>query len=188
MKNELMLDIETTGTEPGCRVISLGAFGFDKEGKQCEFYVRFDPLKLREEGFKDDVATMDWWTHKPKEVFSEAFGGNTDPAEGIGDFKKFCYANFAMGRNDGFRVWCNGLDFDFPILKAFFKHYGFKFPWNFWDQYDYRTVKNLFPIVKNYERNSEAHNALEDAKAQMRGLRFFMEDLRFTEKEPVIER
>lgn len=173
MKNELMIDIETSGQNPGCKVLTIGAFGFDRDGKQVEFYRRFSVMKLLEEGFKDDVATMDWWRTKDKEVFNEAFAGTADPKEGIADFKAWCYENFKMGKNDGFKAWCNGLDFDFPILKAFFAHFGFHFPWKFWDQYDYRTVKNLFPIIKDSERNGEAHNALEDAKAQMRGLRAF---------------
>lgn len=173
MKNELMIDIETSGQNPGCKVLTIGAFGFDRDGKQVEFYRRFSVMKLLEEGFKDDVATMDWWRTKDKEVFNEAFAGTADPKEGIADFKAWCYENFKMGKNDGFKAWCNGLDFDFPILKAFFAHFGFHFPWKFWDQYDYRTVKNLFPIIKESERNCEAHNALEDAKAQMRGLRAF---------------
>lgn len=32
MRNELMIDIETTGQKPGCKVLSLEAFGFDKDG------------------------------------------------------------------------------------------------------------------------------------------------------------
>ena len=28
MRNKLMLDIETTGQAPGCRVLSFAAFGF----------------------------------------------------------------------------------------------------------------------------------------------------------------
>ncbi len=32
MRNELMIDIETTGQKPECKVLNLGAFGFDKDG------------------------------------------------------------------------------------------------------------------------------------------------------------
>ena len=173
MKNELMIDIETTGQNPGCKVLTIGAFGFDKNGGQVEFYKRFSVLKLVEEGFKDDLSTMDWWRAKSKDVFDEAFGGTDDPKDGIAEFKQWCYANFAMGRNDKFKVWCKGLDFDFPILKAFFEHFGYHFPWKFWDQYDYRTIAKLFPVITNSENNGMAHSAIEDAKAQMRGLRAF---------------
>lgn len=120
MRNVLMIDIETTGKMPGCRVLTIGAFGFDKDGKQVEFYKRLDAAKMHDEGLADDAQTIDWWANKPKDVFTEAFGGSDDPATSIGEFKSFCYGNFRMGKDDGFQVWCNGLDFDFPILKAFF--------------------------------------------------------------------
>lgn len=176
MTNELMIDIETTGQKPGCKVLSLGAFGFDKDGNQTEFYRRFAIDKQAEVGLTDDASTMDWWQRQYPEARAEAFGGKTDPAEGFGEFKQWFLKNFITGKNDGFRVWCCGLDFDFPILSHFMGVYGFKFPWLFWQQYDYRTIKNLFPlIVKEAEGNTFKHNALEDAKAQMRGLRAFLD-------------
>lgn len=173
MKNELMIDIETTGQKPGCKVLTFGAFGFDKNGKQVQFYERFDYSKLGEAGLTDDQKTLEWWEGKDEDARDEAFEGKADPAESIAKFKMFFNANFDLGYGKGFRVWCCGLDFDFPILQEFFRRFGFAFPWKFWDQYDYRTVKNLFPIIKNAERNAAAHTALEDAKAQMRGLREF---------------
>ena len=72
-----------------------------------------------------------------------------------------------------FRVWCCGIDFDFPILKYFFKQYGYGELWKFYTQYDYRTIKNIFQRVKADECNAAKHTALEDAKAQMRGLQSF---------------
>jgi hypothetical protein len=172
MKNLMMIDIETSGTKPGCRVLTLGAFGFDRDGNQVEFYRRFDATKLREEGFTDDLSTVEWWCSKcSKEAYVEAFGGTDNPKDGIADFKQWSYRNFAMGKNDGFEAWCCGLDFDFPILGFFFEHYGYHFPWKFYDQRDYRTIKKEFPDIVAAEGNMMSHNALEDAKAQMRGLR-----------------
>lgn len=173
MTNELMIDIETTGQKPGCKVLTLGAFGFDKNGNQVEFYVRFDEKKMGETGFTDDPSTMAWWHKQSNAAYAEAFGGTVDPKEGLCNFKKWFYDNFSTDRFSGFRVWCCGLDFDFPILQEFMRVYGFAFPWKFWDQYDYRTIKNVFPIIKNEEGNALKHTALEDAKAQMRGLRAF---------------
>ena len=80
MKNELMIDIETTGQKPGCKVLSLGAFGFNKDGKQCEFYVRFAIDKQRLAGLTDDHSTIAWWNRQAKATRDEAFGGTTDPA------------------------------------------------------------------------------------------------------------
>ena len=174
MINELMVDIETSGDKPGCKVLSLGAFGFDTNGNQVEFYRRFDTKSQIAQGLFDTDGTMAWWNRQGKEAFEEAFGGTTDPIHGIADFKQWVMQNFRNGRFDKFKVWSCGIDFDFPILNRFFEAYGFNgCPWQFWQQYDYRTVKNLFPIIKQSEGNVLKHSALEDAKAQMRGLRAF---------------
>ncbi len=174
MINELMIDIETSGNKPGCKVLSLGAFGFDKDGNQVEFYRRFDTKSQVAQGLEDDVGTMMWWNKQGKEAFEEAFGGDTDPIQGIADFKQWVMQNFKTGKFDKFKVWSRGIDFDFPILNRFFAAFGFNgCPWQFWQQYDYRTVANLFPVIKSAEGNELKHSALEDAKAQMRGLRAF---------------
>ena len=173
IQNELMLDIETTGQKPGCKVLSLGAFGFDKDGNQVEFYKRFDMDAQTIEGLTDDPATMEWWGNQSELARIEAFGGKTDPKEGISEFKQWFYSHFSAGYGSRFRVWCCGLDFDFPILQEFFRRFGFTFPWKYWLQYDYRTIKNIFVGVKSNEGNVAKHTAIEDAKAQMRGLRYF---------------
>lgn len=175
MKNELMIDIETTGQNPGCKVLSIGAAGFNMRREYVEFYRRFDHSKMGEAGLIDEEDTVNWWATQSETARAEAFGGKDDPAEGIRDFKLWFYENFSTDRYDDFRVWCCGPDFDFPILKEFSRRFGFKFPWKFWTQFDYRTVKNIFPEIKNAEKNTGKHTALEDAKAQLRGLRAFYE-------------
>ena len=45
--------------------------------------------------------------------------------------------------------------------------------WPFWAQFDYRTIKNIFARIKADECNVAKHSALEDAKAQMRGMQSF---------------
>lgn len=178
MRNELMIDIETTGQRVGCKVLSLGAFGFDKDGNQVEFYRAFETSAQQLEGLTDDESTITWWNTKvDPEARAAAFSGTTDPKEGIAEFKKWFYENFSTEYGSRFEVWCCGLDFDFPILQEFFRRFGFTFPWKFWEQYDYRTVKNIFPAIKADEGNVAKHTALEDAKAQMRGLRSFYDKL-----------
>ena len=47
------------------------------------------------------------------------------------------------------------------------KAFGFTLPWQFYQQYDYRTIANLFPVIKSSEENAMKHGALEDAKAHI---------------------
>lgn len=174
MKNTLMIDLETTGTKPGCRVLTLGAFGFNKDGEQCEFYVRMNPLKMPDGTFHDDSSTMEWWNSQAPEAYAEAFEGKADPKDALAEFKTFFLKNFdTASRTNKFEVWSCGIDFDFPILLEFMEKFGYKGLWKFWQQYDYRTIKNCFPGVKMFEQNTCNHTALEDSKAQMRGLRAF---------------
>jgi hypothetical protein len=159
-------------------VLSLGAYGFNRDGNAVEFYCKFDAGKQDADGLNDERATMeDFWAKQSREAFEEAFSGKTEPANGIGEFKHWFISNFSTDYKDSFRVWACGLDFDFPILKHFFKNYGYAMPWQFWTQYDYRTIKNIFARIKADEFNVAKHTALEDAKAQMRGLQSFYERL-----------
>jgi len=140
-----------------------------------------------EEGLIDDDSTMEWWSRQDPAIRAEAFGGTTMPTAGIGEFKHWFYEHFSTGKYDRFRVWSCGLDFDFPILQNFMQTFGYNFPWFFWNQYDYRTIKNLFPAIKADEGNIAKHTALEDAKAQMRGLRSFYVKLYGARKAGKIE-
>lgn len=178
MKNELMIDIETTGTSAGCKVLSLGAYGISKTGEEVEFYCQFDVEKMEEDGLRDDESTMKFWEKQGQEAIDEAFSGKTDPATGIGEFKHWFITNFSTDYAERFKVWSCGIDFDFPILKYFFAQYGYGELWPFWTQFDYRTLKNIFHRIKADEKNVLKHTALEDAKAQMRALQSFYRRLK----------
>lgn len=178
LRNILMIDIETTGTKPGCKVLSIGAFGFNQDGNQVEFYARINHTKMEKLGLFDEPSTIDWWNRQDENTKAEAFGGTENPALVAAGFKTFFYQNFdSASKILKFSVWSCGIDFDFPILQEFFRILGMSLPWKFWQQNDYRTIRNQFNI-KAHEGNVEKHNAIEDAKAQMRGLRYFFNEVK----------
>ena len=173
MNNTLMIDLETTGKRPGCCILSIGAAGIDKNGLEVNFYARISYDKSKAEGFDDDPETIAWWRKQEQETRREAFGGRDFPGDIVREFVSFVEKNFDT-QEKNFSVWSKGSDFDFPILKAYLDAYEEKTPWPFWSQRDYRTLQAVFPFIKAEEHNGEKHNALEDAKAQMRGLEHFM--------------
>lgn len=173
MKNVLMIDLETTGTRPGCCILSIGAAGIDKDGKEANFYCRISYGKSKEEGFDDEAGTLSWWIKQDSATREEAFGGTEEPEEVVSRFVAFVLSRFDTLAKD-FTVWSKGSDFDFPILKAYLDAYDLNTPWPFWTQRDYRTLQAVFPFIKDAESNVEKHNAYEDARAQMRGLLNFM--------------
>ncbi len=173
MNNTLMIEIETTGKRPGCCILSIGADGIDKNGLEVNFYARISYDKSKAEGFDDDPETIAWWRKQDEETRREAFGGRDFPGDIVREFVSFVEKNFDTNARN-FSVWSKGSDFDFPILKAYLDAYEETTPWPFCTQRDYRTLQAVFPFIKKAESNVEKHNALEDAKAQMRGLEHFM--------------
>lgn len=173
MKNTLMIDLETTGKRPGCCILSIGAVGISKNGEKVNFYSRISYKGSKDEGFEDDPETIAWWKNRDEETRREAFGGRDFPGDIVREFVSFVKKNFdTKARN--FSIWSKGSDFDFPILKAYLDAYEETTPWPFWAQRDYRTLQAVFPFIKAEEKNVGKHNALEDAKAQMRGLEYFV--------------
>lgn len=169
-----MIDLETTGSNPGCCILSIGAVGISNAGEKVFFYSRISHKLSKEAFFVDDEKNMEWWKTVDEETKKEAFGGNDEcsPKKIINEFIEFVQKNFDPKAKD-FSVWSKGSDFDFPILKAYIDGYGFAMPWPYYRQRDYRTLQALFPFVALEEKNEGKHNALEDARGQMRGLEFF---------------
>jgi hypothetical protein len=63
----VMVDIETLGTEPGCVVLSIGAVAFDKEmGFVEDFYEVINTVDSFSEGLTYDNDTLAWWKKQPE--------------------------------------------------------------------------------------------------------------------------
>jgi hypothetical protein len=172
---DVMVDIETLGTTPGCSIISIGAIGFNILLEQDE-WMRFYSGPISREsnrrcGLKEDRDTVEWWQTQSQEarvVFEEA----SRPCRGIDDalaaFKKFFPENG--------KIWGNGADFDNPVLSVAYKAVGIKQPWNHWNSRCYRTMKNIFKKVEAPEFIGTRHNALDDAFHQTRHLVKILEE------------
>lgn len=173
MNNTLMIDLETTGKDPGCCILTIGAAGINKDGLKVNFYGKISHDKSIAEGFDDEAETLAFWLKQDTATRSESFSGRDFPGDIVREFVSFVGKNFDTQAKN-FTVWSKGSDFDFPILKAYLKAYEESTPWPFWTQRDYRTLQAVFPFLKSEEKNREKHNALEDAQAQMRGLMHFM--------------
>ncbi|MNC14359.1 hypothetical protein D3C75_621350 [compost metagenome] len=65
-------------------------------------------------------------------------------------------------------IWCQGTDFDIPIITNFLKHYQYHLPWGYTNVRDIRTLAALFPEVEYKKGN---HTALEDATMAAQYLR-----------------
>jgi len=161
MKN-LMVDLETLGTRPGCVVLSIGAVWFDHTGLGEPFHTVISRDSCKEHGLFEDEDTLAWWarqSEQAKATLNEATGGGVLLPRALQDFQDF------VKQQTSVKVWGNGADFDNPILSAAYHAAGMKQAWTAYNGRCYRTLKNLFPDVK-MERGGIHHNALDDAISQ----------------------
>ena len=158
----IMVDLETLGTVPGSKIISIGAAVFSKEGVTDTFYVN---IKLQEQGvLTEDPATIAWWAEQTEAVREEAFG---DCPERVGLAEALLkFSRWLNDVADGDPVmWGNGSDFDQPILAAAYREVGIPVPWKFWNSRCYRTLRAIAPQIP-FRRVGAHHNALYDAISQ----------------------
>jgi len=160
--NDVMIDIETLGTAANSVILSIGAVQFDENGFGDEFYSNVNIDSCLERGLVVEGRTILWWM------------GQDEAARAALGQDELSLATALQGLTNAFdwantRVWCNGLNFDLPILDTAYRACGMSAPWAYYNGRDFRTIKN--ELDKESFRALEikpavAHDALEDAKAQ----------------------
>jgi hypothetical protein len=161
--NDLMIDLETLGTDPETPVISLGAVFFDIEKKTmgATFYMALDVDEQIKRGRKPTGSTLRWWMGQAdaaKRVFNE----KAKPSlEVLQTFSLWMKAN-----NPKAHVWGNGSTFDVSIMEHLYKMYGLECPWGYGKIMDLRTFRRFQGKGAKVVVPGTAHNALDDAVGQ----------------------
>lgn len=169
---DIMLDLETLGTKPGCIVVSVGAVGFDRYTGTIlrEFYRVIDLADSQRHGLTIDAETVAWWMRQSDEARAVFSVSKLDVAaleDAAFDFIEW----FAECSGAACPIWAHGAAFDLPIWEAALAAADWKAPWAFWNTRDTRTVYDLTGFdPKSVPREGTYHNALDDARHQVRCL------------------
>jgi hypothetical protein len=160
LMNNVMLDLETLGTNLNSVILSVGAVKFDSNGVTDSFYQIISLEDSLKKGFSINAKTLSWWICQnqfAKDIFINNGGKITDV---LNDFLKFI-------KMPNLQIWGNGSDFDNTILQNYYNKMGVDKPWNYWENRCYRTIVNSFSSL-NKKRGEDVvhHNALDDAKFQ----------------------
>lgn len=162
LKINVMVDLETLGTRPGCKVMAIGAAVFSPGGVGDTFY-----RAIKREGqalaLLEDPDTLAWWAKQSKAAHDRLFGENVDNVPLPRALAEF--TDWLNGLGGEVLVWGNGADFDNPILSAAYSAYGKPQSWGNWNGRCYRTLKGLRPDIK-LARQGVHHDALDDARSQ----------------------
>jgi hypothetical protein len=159
---DIMLDLETLGTRPGCVILTLGAVRFDPYSLREPgpgLYLRIDADEQIAQGREVQEDTLQWWMNQAEDVREEALGeGNR-----VSVTEMYQQLNrFLVGANC---IWAQGPLFDFAILENIYRQYEWPTPWQYWQIRDSRTLFGVHgdPRVKG---KVGLHNALEDCVSQ----------------------
>lgn len=161
----VMLDLETLGTAPGCKVLSIGAVVFSADGLGAEHYVEL--IREDQGNLTENPDTLKWWMGQPAEVRDRLFEPSPEKISLPASLAGFNTWLGSLGTPRDICMWGNGADFDQPILLAGYRQAGIKHAWGTYNNRCYRTLKALAPELKmGGNRVGAKHNALDDAKSQ----------------------
>ena len=157
----LMLDLETVGKRAGCAILSIGAVSYDPESEKIgeKIHIGVDVVSCVKHGLALDPGTLMWWLEKSNREFPK-------PA--------YPLPKALMILTDFFRhhgcdsIWSNGATFDIPIIKAAYENCDLAAPWQYWNEYDTRTIFWLAKYKGSPTRGVNTHSALEDSLNQVR--------------------
>lgn len=150
------VDLETLDTAATARILSIGAVF-----KEETFYAEIDTSLYNQE-FTTSEATMRWWDRQG------GFQPSTTPMPPYEAITKFQIWLSGLTISDpDYEVWANSPSFDCAILRNHLKAFNLRCPWEFWQERDVRTIKNLAVSLNlgiRFPKNP--HNALQDAANQ----------------------
>ncbi|MEI7161038.1 3'-5' exonuclease [Pectobacterium versatile] len=175
--NNVMIDIETMGANPNAPICSIGAVFFNpKTGELGEqFYCRVDFENDMFNGAVPDGDTIKWWLRQSSDARAELIRDDATPIWGaVSKFSDWLTDNAENLKT--LNVWANSPSFDCTILKTAFERTDIDLPWNYWNELDVRTMKEVgFAIMDmgSFLRLGTEkiigfkHNALDDAISQV---------------------
>lgn len=161
---DLMADLETLGTKPGCVIVSIGAVRFDRDGDGWatdtahEFYARVSIEDCLRCGLSASGSTIEWWMQRAAKW--------PPPTDALPlSVALLCFSKFIeLGAPP--RIWAHGATFDPPILVSAYDAVSLPVPWSYRQVRDTRTLFDEAGL----DYRTEAHHALDDARAQARAV------------------
>jgi hypothetical protein len=193
---DIMLDLETLGTKPGCAVLSIGAKVFDPyaDGTQPPvpprqpFYRNIDLFTSLMVGLTVDEGTLTWWRKQDKAAQDALFPSKVSPLDAIGDFIHWLNNLYPM-TNVNINIWAKSPGFDCHVLEHVANLVELPLPWDFRNFRDVRTIVAASGIdeksITATGTGRVHHNALDDCDVQILLVQAAYRKLNLTPSQPL---
>jgi len=168
--SDVMVDIETTGTQPNrSAMIQLAAVKFNLAERTVS--KNFFNRSLAIPAWRTwDEDTRNWWSTKP-EVYSSIMAKAEKPAIVMHDF-----ADWAIQPGEPLRFWAKPTTFDFMFVSSYLKDFGEPVPFSYRDANDLNSYLRGLYAPNDIDRSDEpalegtAHDAIFDSLYQIKVL------------------
>ena len=172
--SDVMIDIETLSTEKNAAIVSIAAkkfnpFSPENDGETLAIFVDIEDCKAL--GLHQSDSTIEWWKKNDAEIYKYNF--ESTPRLPLKEAVEQLN-NFIRGST---RYWCQGMNFDCPILENAFRVVEITPAWKYWQWRDARTISKLHPAVG--PRND--HNPAKDCENQIAVVKRVFNELKITQ-------
>lgn len=174
--DDMMVDVETLGTEPGSVILSIGATMFDPHGERevhrdpkNHLYVVINNFDAQNKGYYTHTKTLQWWGKQAiwPSLAQEIFSSKVYVEESCRKLAEF------IKEKKPRRVWANSPTFDLSMLRTQFRMSHVTFPVHYRQEKDFRTLmdeaypdRDTRPARPDYLGEYLPHHALGDAICQ----------------------
>lgn len=182
--NDIMIDLETLGRASNTIIVAMGAVQCNLiTGEIGDTFYRLADLETQKrKGRTIDIDTFLWWTKQSSDARIALFETNRVTLQ------KMCVSFWnwlhAIGKPELMRLWGNGASFDNAIIRdATIQMLGKDLPIPFWNDRDMRTIVGFYPrqLQRKWKienlREGTYHNALDDAKYQVKYCSHILQEL-----------
>lgn len=167
---DVMVDIETTGTDPGNNaIIQLAAVKFNLETRQLNTESMFNRCMFVPPRRYWDESTRSWWSQQKREILADIYQRMEDPKIVLESFSEWSRAG---GTDEPLRFWAKPSHFDYSFVQNYLNQY------EVYNPYHFRWATDLNSFIRGRANSSQveqfkndfqgdAHNALFDCINQI---------------------
>lgn len=163
---EIMIDIETLGTQSSSVILSVAAVKFNLQTGEIgeHFYKKVDMQSCIDSGLKINTSTLKFWMEQRHEVLKDLLI-NAHPLRDVLTNFSIYIKSFGEAMN----MWGNSARFDLGLLHNAYDTIKQPIPWDFRKECDVRTLVMLKPEIKaDMTFEGDKHNALHDCFHQIK--------------------